>query len=268
MNANLVKSCAANLREWEPNPILVKELRQAVRSHVLTGALLLLLVALFLAAAASLSGQNIFTGRTSQMGQGMFNACLVMLAIASLVFIPLFTGVRLALERHKSDLMFVTPLPVTKLVHGKLLSGMYLAGLFFCVSAPFMAFSTLLRGLDLLTVQFVLLLLFAAVFIAVLAAIAIAVLPFHIFLKSFFGVAFGGGLVVLCGLLLIFFFGVVQSGVAVLVRRAGFWDGFMTVFGMGAFSVMVSYGFSISFIASHRRPSDPYGFHLTTERNE
>jgi hypothetical protein len=261
-----IRSHFTHWREWELNPIVVKELRQAVRSHILPGMLLLLLAMLFLASVTSLGGQSIFMDRASEMGQGMFNTCLVVLMITSLIFIPLYTGIRLALERHRSDLMFFTPLPVTKLVHGKLLSGMYLAGLFFSVCMPFMAFSSLLRGLDLVTIQFVLVLLFGAICVAILAAIAVAALPFHIILKTLFGLAFAAGLIVVCGFLLIFFFGVVKSGAASLVRSPAFWDGFMVTFGMVAFGVMVSYGLSISFIAKHRYPPDPYGYHLKVEQ--
>jgi len=229
--------------------------------------LLLLLAMLFLGSVASLNGQNLLIRGGPEMGQSMFSTCLVVLAISSLVFIPLYTGIRLALERQRSDLIFFTPLPVTTLVHGKLLSGMCLAALFFSVCAPFMTFSSLLRGMDLVTIQFVLLLLFGALCVAILAAIAVATLPFHIFLKTLFGVAFAGGLVVVCGFLLIFFFGVVKSGAAPLMQSSKFWEGFVGVFGMAAFTAMVSYGLAISFIARHRYPADPYDYYLKVEHS-
>jgi hypothetical protein len=262
-----LKSHFANWREWELNPIVIKELRQAVRSDIFSGMLLLLLTLLFLASVTSLSGQNILIRGGSEMGQSMFSTCLVVLVISSLVFIPLYTGIRLALERQRTDLIFFTPLPVTTLVHGKLLSGMCLAALFFSVCMPFMAFSSLLRGMDLVTIQFVLLLLFGATCVAILAAIAIASLPFHFFLKTFFGLAFTGGLVVLCGVLLIFFFGVIRSGAASLMGSSKFWGDFVCAFGMAAFAAMVSYGVSISFITRHRYPADPYGYYSKIEHS-
>lgn len=266
MSLASVKSHFANWREWEFNPIVIKELRQAVRSQILSGMLLLLLAMLFLASVTSLGGQSLFMDRASEMGQGMFNSCLGVLAITGLVFIPLYTGIRLALECQRSDLVFFTPLPITKLVHGKLLSGMCLAGLFFSVCLPFMAFSSLLRGLDFITIQFVLVLLFGAICVAILAAIAVAALPFHTILKTIFGLAFAAGLMVVCGFLLLFFFGVVKSGAAALVMSPTFGDGFKTTFGLVAFVVMVSYGVAVSFIAKHRYPPDPYGYHLKVEQ--
>jgi hypothetical protein len=268
MNAALAQqpSHFRNWREWELNPVVIKELRQAVRSQALTGMLLLLLAMLFLASVASLNRPDILTGEASEMGQGMFIACLVVLTISGLLFVPLYTGIRLALEKHRSDLMFFTPLPVTSLVHGKLLSGMCLAGLFLSVCMPFMAFSSLLRGLDLVTIMTVLLLLSGVIGVAVLAAIAVAVLPVHIYLKSLFGLAFSVGLVVVCGFLLLFCFGVIRSGAAAWVRAPRFWSDFMAAFGLAAFGAMVSYGLAISFITKHRYPSDPYDYHLKVEQ--
>jgi len=120
----------ARWREWEPNPILIKELRQAVRSHVLTGVLILLLVMLFIGGVTALAGQNILQGKVAETARNMFDAFLAVLAGGSLVVIPLYTGIRVALEQHQSDLILYTPLSVTKLVQGKFLGGEYLAGLF------------------------------------------------------------------------------------------------------------------------------------------
>ena len=44
-----LKTHFANWREWELNPIVIKELRQGVRSWSVTGMLLLFLVVLFIA---------------------------------------------------------------------------------------------------------------------------------------------------------------------------------------------------------------------------
>src|ERR1700744_534239 len=52
------KSHFANWREWELNPIVIKELRQAVRSWAVTGMLLLFLAVLFIAAVGFLVTQS------------------------------------------------------------------------------------------------------------------------------------------------------------------------------------------------------------------
>lgn len=254
-------SFSARCREWEPNPILVKELRQAVRSRILTSMLMFFLGAIFLVSVASLTRQMSLTGEVLQLGRNMFDACLVVLSINCLVFIPLYTGIRVGLEKHQSDLFLFTPLTETKLVHGKVFGGMYIALLFFCICMPFTMICNLFRGLDWLTILFVQFVLFAATGAAVLAAIAVAVLPVPIFVKLLFGVALVGGLLVFCGLLLLFSFGVVHSGAASLLCSATFWESLPLPVGATAFVAIASYGLSLSFIVTHRDPEVPKPSH-------
>ena len=262
MNARLsaIKSHFANWREWELNPIVIKELRQAVRSRILSGILMLFLLLLFLGSVASLAGQGMARGEILEMGPKMFDACLAVLAVSSLVFIPIYTGIRLALEQHEADLVLYTPLPVPKLVQGKFLAGVYIAGLFFSVCAPFMTFSTLLRGIDWLTIQFVLFVLFFAICVAVLVAIAVAVLPFPVLIKLAFGGAFALALIVVCYLLLLFFFGVVQSGIGPSLRRSSFGYSFASLFGLAMFGAWTSYSLSITYIVKNSSQDDPHGY--------
>jgi hypothetical protein len=242
----------ARWREWEPNPVLLKELRQAVRSHVLSGVLILLLVLLFVGGVVTLAVQ----GEAAATARNMFDAFLAVLAAGSLVIIPLYTGIRVAIEQHQSDLILYTPLPVTKLVQGKFLGGAYLAGLFYSVCMPFMTFCLLLRGLDWLTIQFVLLVLFATTCVAIIAAIAAAVSPFPVLPKLFLGVAFAGGLMFVCWRLVIFFFHVVRLGAGPLLARSGFFTSFLAVCGMAMIGAMFFYSQSISHIIKDCRPDD------------
>ena len=251
---------------WEPNPILLKELRQAVRSNVLTGVLMLFLVMLFLGSMASMAGQTMIRGEVVELGRNMFDACLTVLAVSSLVVIPLYTGIRVALEQHQSDMILFTPLPVTKLVQGKVLGGICLAGLFYSVCLPFMTFTSLLRGLDWLTIQFVLIMLFIAICVAVLASVAVAVLPFRVLFKLIWGVVFAGSLAVICKWLLFFFFDVVRSGAAPLLESGAFWSGFIGVFGVSMVGAMAAYSVSISHIIKDSRPGNIHGYNSQLAR--
>lgn len=259
MKVAAFKNHFANWREWEPNPILIKELRQAVRSNVLTGVLMLFLVMLFLGSVGSMAGQTMIRGEVVELGRNMFDACLAVLAVSSLVVIPLYTGIRVALEQHQSDLILFTPLPVTKLVQGKVLGGICLAGLFYSVCLPFMTFTSLLRGLDWLTIQFVLFVLFIAICVAVMAAVAVAVLPFRFVFKLLFGVAFAGSLAVICMLLLGFFFDVVRSGAAPLLGNSNFYLNAMVFCGFALFSALASYSLAIANIVTNTHGNDSYG---------
>ena len=103
-----VKNHFTNWREWELNPIVIKELRQAVRSWAVTGMLLLFLTVLFITSLVFLVGQSFNVHENTELGGTMFQAFAVILAGASILFIPLYIGVRVGAERVESntDLLF------------------------------------------------------------------------------------------------------------------------------------------------------------------
>src|ERR1700730_2458870 len=70
---NKVKSHFANWREWELNPIVIKELRQGVRSWTVTGMLLLFLTVLFIASLVFLITESFDGNANLQMGGAMFS---------------------------------------------------------------------------------------------------------------------------------------------------------------------------------------------------
>jgi hypothetical protein len=241
-------------REWEPNPILVKELRQAVRSRILESMLMFLLLMLFVGSVMALVGENLRDG-VMETGRGMFCACLTMLAVGGLIFLPLYTGIRLALEKHQSDLMFFTPQRVQKLVQGKALTGVCLAGLFLSVCLPFMAFSNLLRGLDLITILFTVSLLFAAIVVAILVSVTLGAARLPVIGKVILGMLFTVGLILFCLVFLFFLFSIVQTGAQPLLADANFqFEMYFFLIAM-VVSSLVAYGLSLSFIAKDlRRP--------------
>src|ERR1700744_5019979 len=100
----------AQWREWELNPIVVKELRQAVRSWGITGLLLLFLIVLFITSVVFLLTQSFEVNDNQQLGGMLFPAFLIILAAASVLFIPLYLGLRVAGERQESnrDLLYAS----------------------------------------------------------------------------------------------------------------------------------------------------------------
>src|SRR3954468_22993486 len=168
-----------NWRQWELNPIVVKELRQAVRSWAVTGTLMLFLIVLFCAAVVFFVTQSFEVSTNQRLGAAIFSTFSVILTGASLLFIPLYVGVRVAAERQQSnlDLLYISTLTPERIIRGKFFCGAYVAVLFFSACMPFMAFTNLLRGVDLPSVFFVLLCLFLVVCCAVQVAIFLACLP-------------------------------------------------------------------------------------------
>ena len=231
-----IKSHFLNWRAWEFNPIVIKELRQGVRSWTVTGMLLLFLVVLFLTALAFLVGQSFEVSENTQLGGTLFSAFVVILAGASIFFIPLYMGVRVAAERQENnpDLLYVSTLSPVRIIFGKFLCGAYIALLFFSACMPFMAFTNLLRGVDLPTVFFILGFLFLAVCAANMIAIFLACLPMSrpfkfLFIIYGFFQSFG-----VIGSLVASSYMFMRSGVGAMMIGRDFWIGVVTFVGIGA----------------------------------
>ncbi len=134
------------------NPIVIKELRQAVRSRLVSGILLLFLATeLFGIGIILLSSTKHATIINYYTGRNTFHFLYIALSTACLLFIPTYAGVRLAMERwdNNLDLLYITTIKPRAVIRGKLLAAMAIALLLFSAAAPFMSFSYLLRGIDL-----------------------------------------------------------------------------------------------------------------------
>ncbi len=170
----------ADLARWADNrvnPIVVKELRQAVRSRlVIVGFIVFLavqLVAVWLYTVATGAGNDL------EGGAGASALLFALLFLSCSVFIPILTGFRLAVERSPAqlDLMYSTALTAGRVVRGKLLSAAVLALLAFSAAAPFITFTYLLRGVDLPSVFITLGLAFLYIMAATQFAIFLASVP-------------------------------------------------------------------------------------------
>lgn len=233
MNIAGIRNHLSAWREWELNPIVIKELRQAVRSWAVTGMLLLFLVVLFVASVVFLAMGSY--DQDTALGSQMFSAFTVILAIASVLFIPLYMGIRVASERQENnpDLFYISTLTPARIIRGKFLCGLYMAVLFFSACMPFMAFTNLLRGVDLPTIFFILFCLFLAVCAANMIAIFLGCVsasrPFKI-LIALFGIIGSFWLVIpLIGYSLFF----LNSGIATSMGGSRFWVTMLTVIAIG-----------------------------------
>lgn len=148
-------TAAARVVAWVDdriNPIVVKELRQAVRSRFISGMFLFLLAVELLSvwiylmvaseAAANLEGGEALTGWL-----------VGILSFACVFLVPAYSGIRLAWERSadQADLMFTTSIRAGAVIRGKLLTAVILIALIYSASAPFILLTYLLRGVDLPT---------------------------------------------------------------------------------------------------------------------
>ena len=166
------------LADW-PNPIVVKELRQAVRGWTALVMFLLYLVVQLVVVGIMLMSVAEQVWSESPVGTEVFLAVQIQLAVTLVGLLPLYAGARLFLERSdvNLDLMFITPLRPVWLVLGKLLAAAVLGLLFFSASAPVMTMAYFLRGLDLLYAGILLGLDVLAMMTAVQAALFVAAIP-------------------------------------------------------------------------------------------
>jgi hypothetical protein len=150
------------LDDWI-NPIVIKELRQAVKSRLVTAVLLLFLGVQMLIVALTLGWQALDTTSTRDpmdwnTGNQIFLVLQAILLGTCMVLIPAYASVRMSGERSDTnvDLLFISTLRPTSIVAGKFFSALVLAMLVYSCCAPFMTFTYLLRGIDMPSILFVL----------------------------------------------------------------------------------------------------------------
>lgn len=130
------------------NPIVVKELRQAVQSRFVIAALMTLLSIQIIAIGIYLltSGSSLFS---FDAGRDVFLILFAILQGIGMLFVPLYTAVRLAAERSDTnvDLLFITTIKPRSVIAGKMFAAITLTVLIYSACMPFMAFTYFLRGL-------------------------------------------------------------------------------------------------------------------------
>jgi hypothetical protein len=135
------------------NPIVVKELRQAVQNRLVVGILILyLMIDLLIVGVVLLLRNEEYVNY--QLGNDVFLTLFSILLFTCLGFVPLYAAVRLTVERNSgdADLMFITTLSPGAIIRGKFLSALALTLLIFSACMPFIVLTYLLRGIDLPTI--------------------------------------------------------------------------------------------------------------------
>jgi hypothetical protein len=175
------------------NPIVVKELRQAVQSRFVVAVLLLflLLQLVFMGIYLVVSGISGELYSTEfQAGNEVFMLLQGILLTTCMLFVPAYTAFRLAAERSEVnvDLFFITALRPRSIIWGKFVAALVLALLIFSACTPFMTFTYFLRGIDIPSIFFVITLDFVVVAATVMLCIFLAVVPANRVLKSLLGI--------------------------------------------------------------------------------
>jgi len=215
------------------NPIAVKELRQAVRSGLVTGGFILFVLGLTGAMGMYLLNK----GEISfdfQGGSEVFMTLTIILMAVTMILVPLYASGRLAAERGAThaDLLFVTTLSSGRIVRGKTMAALVLTIVVYSACTPFITFTYLLRGIDFPTIVLILVLSFMLSATAIQLAVMIGAIP----ISGVFRIMLGLGAIVLgISLLTVLFddFGIfahyIERGVNGWAGLWKMWPGLLTL---------------------------------------
>lgn len=234
------------------NPIVVKELRQAVKSRFVISVLMLMLTLLMLILAVVLIDQGSRRGFDENAGAELFVVFQSILLATCMLFVPVYVGVRLAAERSSatSDLIYVTTIKPSSIVWGKLLAGMVVTALTFSACAPFMVITYLLRGIDLPTILFVLGLDVLIVLAATQLAIFVGTIPIGWPVKAILGLGLLG--LSFMGYMGMTFFvaeELLRTGIGSAMDDSDFWIGMAVSVGLWLAAIGMVFVLSVSMIA-------------------
>lgn len=145
------------------NPIVIKEARQAIKSRQFTVTFTLLLVFAVCWTALGVAFQMPAVMHTPS-GPSIVVGYYVILAVPLLVIVPFVAFRSLAAEREDGtfELLSITSLAAIQVVLGKFASAILQMMVYFSALAPCIAFTYLLRGLDIITIGLFLCYLFLA----------------------------------------------------------------------------------------------------------
>ena len=172
------------------NPIVVKELRQAVQGKFVAAVLIVLLIVQLTAIGLFIiNSRDIST--TFDAGRDAFMILQSIMLGICLLFVPAYTAFRLGSERSDSnvDLLFITTIRPRAIIGGKIFASLAITVLIFSACMPFMVFTYWLRGIDLPSIFVMLAFSFLIVVAAVHMATFIASIPANRVFKILLGVA-------------------------------------------------------------------------------
>ena len=215
------------------NPIVVKELRQAVQGKFLVVVIIcflcvqLLTMGLFLVIDKSVAES--FDG-----GLKIFRVLVSNLLMTCLLCIPAYTGIRLANERADAnvDLLFITTLRPQSIIWGKFLAGLVITVLLYSACMPFMTFTYLLRGIDLPSIFVLLTFDFLVVAVGIQSAIFVACIPANRVFRVILGVAWFVIILIAVNIITVFSLLLMEFGIGSQLDSSEFW--------LGALGVLVS----------------------------
>lgn len=140
------------------NPILVKEIRQSLKSRGFVSVFILMLIASWLISAVGVLYVYGPELPYAAAGRHFFTAFYTVLSIAVFIVVPqgAFRSLQSERDLQTFEMLTITTLSPRKIVWGKWWSAMVQTIVYYAAIAPFMVFTNLLRGISLPFIAFVL----------------------------------------------------------------------------------------------------------------
>ena len=206
------------------NPVVVKELRQAVQNRmVITVLLLSLLINVIITSAFLALSSEVLSGQPA--GENLYQTLYGFLVCTCMAFVPLYAALRMTLERNNTniDLLFITTIPPAAIVRGKFWAAVALTALIYSACLPFLSFTYLLRGIDLPSIFLSLTFSFLCTTLSIMAAIFVGSISGSMLLRFLMGL----GLLYFCGILMgmtvAMGMAIVQSGLGSILGTTTSW---------------------------------------------
>jgi len=239
-----------NIDDWL-NPIVVKEMRQAVKGRFTTWTLMIFLaVQLLIIGMVLVLSKDL--GKNFEAGRGLFSGLVSVLLFVCLFVLPVFTGFRLSSERFSSnvDLFFITTLKPWQIIWGKFFTSMVVALLFFAAALPFLTLTYLFRGLDLPSIFIMLSFSFLLVAGGVQLSIFLASLPGGIVSRVIRFLFLLVALFVLYQTTFIMSFGMMYQGIGSTIATWEFWRNALSIAALVIMAIGLLFSLSVALIAS------------------
>ena len=206
------------------NPILVKEARQALKSRQFALTFTILLAAGWI---WSFFGLATIAPRVAlyPTGPQMLTGYVYILAFAMLIIVPFSAFRSLAIEREDGtyELLSITTLTASQIVSGKLGSSILQMFVYLSAMSPFIAFTYLLRGVDVVMIS---LLLFYALALSIALSVIgllLATLAETKMLQTLLSVMFIAGVLFIYFRVMDFAYGIYYRNPGLGVEDPRFW---------------------------------------------
>jgi hypothetical protein len=208
------------------NPIVVKELRQAVKSRLVVTILMVFLgLQLFLVGVFLLFGEMREDNVNWNAGNEVFRWQQGILLWTLMFFVPGYAAIRLGSERsdHNVDLLFISTLHPRSIIAGKFFAALVLAMLVYSTCAPFMTFTYLMRGIDIPTILSVLFIDLLLMLFSTMVALFLSSVPGPRAIKFFLGFLGFIGMGILAIMMTAMTYAIIVGEIPVFNEMFDFW---------------------------------------------